>query len=205
MKKPTFLLFFAVIALVLSGCSSTTASSSSTIATSQSSPTPTASKNVSVVGFGATVGAWKAHHIADSGNKNIPGCCYDQDPSLKSWGANDRYTDLMDKNGIVTAYSLNLPEGTTLKDAKIAAMAEMPKDAKVSFFTVQDMSATLEVTSATLKPRLSDPNIGNSNGNVDFVFCSVTSDGTYGFNKSNTNFVLAKLGVGLALAKGATC
>ena len=196
MKKSIFATIAVTIALAISGCSSTSTPSAST---------DKASTNKDVIGFGATLPNWKAHHIADTSGNFISGCCYNPDPTLKSWGANFRYTDLIVTNGIVTDYSLNLPENTKLSDAKAAALAELPKDAKVSFFYSQDESSTLEVTSATLKPMLRSLNIAATNGNVDFVFCSVASNGALGYYPSNVNSIWVKLGMGLEVAKGAIC
>lgn len=184
------------IALALSGCSSVT--------------TPSASRNnastsKNIVGFGATLDVWKTHHVADKSGNFIPGCCYNLDPKLKSWGGNFRYTDVVVTNGIITEYSLNLPENTQLKDAQIAALAELPKDAKVSFFFSQKESATLEVKSAILKPILLNTNIPGTNGSVDFVFCSVSNDAAFGYNASNVNSIWVKLGLGLVAAKDASC
>lgn len=196
MKRSIQATVIITIALAISGCSPTTTSSSPTISTSADNE---------VVGFGATLDVWKAHHIADSSGNFIPGCCYNPDPNLKSWGATFRYSDVVVTNGIVTDYSLNLPENTKLIDAKAAALAELPKDAKVTFFYSQNESSTLEVTSATLKPILRNSNIAGTNGNVDFVFCSVANDGKFGYNASNVNSIWVKLGLGLSAAKDAIC
>ena len=158
-----------------------------------------------IFGFGATLSVWKAHHIADESGNFIPWCCYIPDPRLKSWGTTFRYSDVVVTNGIVTDYSLNLPENTTLNDAKATALAELPKDAKVAFFYSQNESATLEVASATLKPIMRNLNVGGTNGNVDFVFCSVANNGKFGYNASNVNSIWVKLGFGWRAAKISVC
>lgn len=196
MKRSLLTVVIVTVTFALSGCSSTSTASTPTIGAS--------AKN-EVTGFGATLSAWNAHHTADTSGDFIPGCCYNPDPNLKSWGGNFRYTDVVTDNGIVTGYSLNLPAKTTLTDAKTAALAELPVDAQISFFYSQNGSATLETTSKTLKPTLSDPHIGDANGSVDFVFCSVANDGSFGYNPTNINSIWVKLGTGLDAAKDATC
>lgn len=196
MKKFKLAIAVAMAAFALSGCS--TASTAST-------PTLTASANKDIVGFGATLSSWNSHHVADKSGDFIPGCCYNADSNLKSWGGNFRYTDVVLDNGVVTGYSLNLPARTKLDDAKAAALAELPKDAKISFFFSHSGSATLEATSELLKPILADPQIGDAKGSVDFVFCSVASDGSFGYNPDNVNSIWVKLGTGLEAAKDATC
>lgn len=196
MKKSALATIIMAIALAVSGCSPITKAGG---------PTPSTSQRDEIIGFGATLKAWTAHHSADTSGDFIPGCCYNRDPSLKNQSGNFRYTDVLVNNGIVTGYSLNLPANTSVSDAQIASLAELPKDAKVSFFYTNGGAATLEATSPTLKPRLTDPNTGNSNGSVDFVFCSVAKDGTFGYNSTNVNSIWVRLGQGMEAAKGATC
>ncbi len=196
MRRSALAAVIVTIALAISGCSSTAPTAS---------PKASAIANTEVTGFGATLKAWTAHHVADTSGNFIRGCCYNPDPELKSWGANFRYSDVVVTGGIVTDYSLNLRENTKLADAQIAALAELPKDAKVNFFFSQKKSATLEVTSATLKPKLRELNIPGTNGSVDFVFCSVTNEGKFGYNASNVNSIWVKLGLGLQAAKDSVC
>jgi uncharacterized protein YceK len=196
MKESLFTSVILTIAVTISGCSSTTTSSSPTINTSTSN---------GVVGFGATSDTWNAHHIADVRRNVIPGSGYDPDPNLNGGIGTDRYSTVEWSNGIVIGYTMALLDGTKLNEAKAAALAEMPKDAKISFFYVQDKSATLETTSAILKPILVAPSIGSLDGSVDFVFCSVANDGTSSFNPANINSIWVSFGLGLAPAKGTIC
>lgn len=205
MKKLISTIIIAMIVISLAGCSSTTKSSSPTISTNAKSQTISPNAGDGVVGFGAKSETWSAHHFADPRGNLVPGCCYNPDPNLKGGVSVDRYSTVEWSNGIVIGYTMALLDGTKLNEAKAAALAEMPKDAKVSFFYVQDKSATLEATSAILKPILSDPSIGSLDGSVDFVFCSMANDGTSSFNTSNVNFVSVGFGLGLATAKGTTC
>ncbi len=205
MEKSIFTTLIATIAIAVSGCSSTSPSSAPTISTKASAPTISTSTSNGVIGYGATSDAWDAHHVADLSGNFAPGCCYNADHNLASWIGTDRYTTVSRSNGIVTSYNLGLPEGTKLKEAKIAALAELPSDAKITFFYAGDKSATLEVTSALLRPILMDPSIGSPDGSVDFVFCSVANDGTTSYNPANINSIYVNFGMGLDSAKGTAC
>lgn len=198
MKKSIFTSAIVMIAIAISGCSSTTKSSSPT-------SSPSTSTSNGVVGFGATSDAWNAHHIADSSGNFVPGSGYNPDPNLASWVSTVRYSALIWSGGIVIGYNLNLVEGTKLKAAMAEALAEMPKDAKISFFYDQDKCPILGVTSAILKPILSGPDIGSSDGSVNFLFATVAKDGTLSYNKGNIDTIYVDLGLGLAQAKEFNC
>ena len=100
---------------------------------------------------------------------------------------------------------MSLLKGTKLKAAEVQALAEMPNDVKVSFLYVGRKSATLEATSAILKPTLTAPDIGSTNGAVDFVFCSLANGGTPSYNPANINDIYVGFGMGLTNAKGIAC
>jgi hypothetical protein len=88
-----------------------------------------------ITGFGATNGAWDAHHTSD--RKYAPGAVYNPDPSAPS-GA--QYDGVLHEAGRVLQYDLRFPnESITSAKAKVAQ--ELPPDAHRVAFSVKDTCA----------------------------------------------------------------
>jgi len=159
-------------------------------------------KSINVTGYGASRASWDAHHKADLRPNIVPGSSYNHFQDPKRGGGFDRYSLVQWSDGVITGYDMSLPSGTKLKEAMLQTLLELPKDFKISFFYANALSGTLEVT---LKKILSRPKIGSKSGAVDFVFCSVSNDGTTSYDKNNINDVSAQFGMGLSNAKGWSC
>jgi hypothetical protein len=104
---------------------------------------------------------------------------------------------------------MQLDVGATLAEARALAMAELPSDATVVFFVVQENTPTgscaiLELRSATLVPILSAPGIGGD-GTVDFVMSNIDAQGKWIYNPNDIGFMNVSIGLGLASAQSGAC
>lgn len=141
-------------AVMVAGCSGATATMVPSTAPPQTatpgpgtSPSPTPVTD-GITGFGATIAAWDATHAADTrfaaetAYDPTPGLGPDQEHNAKYFGvvAGDR----------VLSYSERLPHRSRFADAKAAALAELPPDAKVVWTRTRTGCAQMELRSATL-------------------------------------------------------
>ena len=180
MKKILFITIVLTIAVALSEAPSSLAGTPKSSATIHT-------LNNKVTGFGATRVSWDAHHVTDPNKNTVPGSGYDRFYDAKIGESLDRYEGVEWSNGIAIGYLIAALTGTKLKDAMAQAMNEMPSDSKIAFFYSNHLSGTLEVYSPTLKRILTDPKIGFKSGAVDFMFCTVSSDGSTSYNTANIN------------------
>jgi Protein of unknown function (DUF2510) len=97
---------------VAAAASSAAASSPTTTRASDSPATGTS--NDTLTGFGATVSAWNAHHVADT--KFAPNAAYNPDPALPSYSGQDVYVAVLWQDGRALNYQMNIP-GQSIRDA----------------------------------------------------------------------------------------
>jgi hypothetical protein len=175
-----------------------------------SSASPSGNRIPAVTAFGATLDVWKAHHVEDKNPKLNSGCCWNPDPKLDlgpGGGTQDDYVSLSTDDNIVDHYDMLFNyRGTTIDQARQAAMRELPPDAVVAFFVHGTKCAVLEVTSQTLVPILRDPKIGVSNGSVDFQFQSANADLTgFVYDPSNVEEAQVTIGLGDPVTQESQC
>jgi hypothetical protein len=137
------------------------------------------------------VAVWNATHAAD---RSAPaGTAYDPTPGAAYEGGwDDHYIQVQPVAGRILEYEEQLPFATTIKDARIAALAQLPVDAKVVWFTgadyvgVDDCAQEL-VTSRTLAERIVGLSSGFHGGYVQLSF-NTDVDGAYvGYDPTNVN------------------
>ena len=97
-------------------------------------------------GFGATVKAWEATHIADHRGNLAPGCCFDPMP-VPGLLYGDRYYAVQPMDGLVISYEMHL-KPTTVSRARAMAMHELPPDARVKSFTAHGNSCAILIASS---------------------------------------------------------
>jgi hypothetical protein len=161
------------------------------------------SVNDGITGFGATVGAWNAHHTADT--KYDPGSVYDPDPSLPSTGgAQADYIAVEPQDGRVTDYTINtfrLPINAAIARAR----QELPPDAHELWKARRDTCYQVELTSSTLDRAFSSSNIGDPQGEVLVEFSTVLPNGSSIYRSNDINNILMSIGGYPTAASGSGC
>jgi hypothetical protein len=115
--------------LIMGGCSaatrepsgSTTAAASARAAQPSSvTTTPAATSQTDpLTGFGALVAVWRSLHAEDPGY--APGMSYD----------NNRFGAVLELDGRILGFDINLPPNTPIETARAAARHELPPDTTV--------------------------------------------------------------------------
>jgi len=160
-------------AIVLSACSGSTSTATkhptptSTAAapgtTTTAPPVPTTTAASTITGIGATDAAWETHHTRD--HRFAAGSSYDPDPTV-DFGSDpmrdDKYYAVIHQGGHVTGYSMRFPHATTIAQAQMAVLAELPPDGAVAWSATKDVCAQAQLRSATLGSalRAADPSGG---------------------------------------------
>jgi hypothetical protein len=158
-------------------------------------PTPTPHVALSLAprtaaGIGALDADWEATHTPDT--RFAPGSVYDPTPGLgRDDQHNAKYYGVEHENGRVSMYNLRLPEGTTVNEALLAAINELPTDARVVWNRTgpDDRCYQAAISSQALAKDLADG--GNPNGTV---FAEFLTEDTGGVVTSNTDEVTMMLG-----------
>jgi hypothetical protein len=153
MRRYVVLLAVAALLTACSSSSGAPAAATSAAATSaaptSAAPTSAAPTTAGLTGFGATVGAWNAHHTADS--DFTPGSVYNPDPTLPQINGHTGaiYVAVIVLAGRVENYTMNLhPSG--LAAAIAVTMREMPSDATILWKAARDTCWQAEVKSAAI-------------------------------------------------------
>jgi hypothetical protein len=143
-----------------------------------------------VVGYGATRATWDRLHVADP--RLDPGAGYDPTPGLgASERGDDRYFEVT--GDPVIQYSERLPHGTSIASAKRAALAELPSDGRIVWFTTRDTCAQMELQSSRLEAAMASdaPPLGQ----VFVEVATETSQGDSGYDPRNANELIFIIGI----------
>lgn len=162
-------------------------------ATPKTTPVPS---QPSIIGYGATQSDWDSNHQRDS---RYEGLVYNPNPALGlDEQHDDEYYTVSVTSGRVLNYEMRLPNNESQQEATaFVTKSEFPSDATIVWQAKQDQCYQMEVKSPTLASVLSDPGIGDSDGEV-FIEFQTDSSSTQNLNSyydaSNVN--LATLGLG---------
>ena len=141
--------------------------------------------------LGATMQQFTAAHgPPDSG----PGCsaaaCFG--PSFvndeSGPGPTHEFDGVAPDGGIVSGYTMNFPNGTTIADAKAAVLAWLPRDTVTTMYKVVDNNGSCvlwNLRSPTLARELGTPAIGDPHGDLGVTLGHVGSDLTNHYDPNN--------------------
>jgi hypothetical protein len=101
-----------------------------------------------VNGFGATVKEWDATHVEDRRGNLVRGCCFDPMP-VPGLVYGDHYYAVQPIDGIELSYEMHL-KPVPATQAKVTAMHELPRDARVVSFTVHGNSCAILIASSAM-------------------------------------------------------
>lgn len=187
------LLVFIGLAVAANGCASAPAGTeaaspraASTMLAPVASTAPSAAGADGITGFGATVAAWDATHRPDA--RYDPGSAFDPTPGLGPDERHDAKYFAVQAADRVTTYSMRLPRGSSLAEARAAALAELPPDGKALWTAARDTCAQLELRSQAL---------ANALGGTGMVFVEVSTEtaaGDVGYSPKNANELFVTLG-----------
>jgi len=145
-----------------------------------------------LTGFGSTIGAWNAHHTADT--KYTPGSVYDPDPALPpTGGAQADYIAVTPECGRVTNYTINVAR-LAINAAIARAQQELPSDARKIWGARKGTCYQAELTSSTLGNALASGSFGDPEGDVFVEFDTVLSDGSSVYKSTDINEIIMSLG-----------
>jgi hypothetical protein len=158
----------AVSVLLLAGCGSLLGSRPGAPSGSATS-TPTASASGSASGglteFGALASDWNAHHHPDP--KAPAGVAYNPSTVTYAAGPSDQFVNVSALDtGRVIQFSEQFARRTALATARAAALAELPKDAKIVWLLTLGTCLQEVYSSRTLGAVLSAQPIGDPKGLV---------------------------------------
>jgi hypothetical protein len=130
-----------------------------------------------ITGFGAMVSDWNRTHKMDTRGNLPKGCCYVPIASHSGLVYASRYFGVEVLEGRVLSYQEWLGDGTSVGRARLAALRELPPDARVQSFTVHnDTCAIMIAASRTLGTTLRH---GAAGATVIVEFKSGTDEMSY--------------------------
>lgn len=132
-------------------------------------PTPSVA---ALTGLGLTSKAFSKLHKEDKARN--PGTSYDRQSN-----GDDRFAAVQQDTGVVTAFNLQYPAGTSLADLTKAALAQLPADAKLVAKASPGTCELLLYQSAALGKAWSAPSFGDADGYAGIVLSALTGDGTW--------------------------
>jgi hypothetical protein len=168
-----------IVVLALAGCGGavTSATSPTPITAPATSPTavpPTAFPLASNGDLGATVPQFKAAHRADSGPGAIctaTNACFGRGLTNAETGPAPTYefVNVSVSGGIVSGYSMEFPDDTSILAAKSYVLEWLPRDATTTYYKIDHANGSCvqwNVTSPTLARELATPKIGDPHGDL---------------------------------------
>jgi len=152
-------------------------------------------------GFGSIDAAWEATHRVDS--RSAAGTAYDPTPGLgPDDSRDDAYFLVVHRAGRVISYTERIANGSTIAEARRAALNELPGDVKLLWFATRTTCAQEELRSTALAKILGalDPT-----GDVFVEFSTGTATGDAGYAANDANQVFFSTVVAMREADAPEC